>query len=477
MNLYKIGNRHSGLLIIIVAVLMGLAYSLLDTYIDEAFRNNNDLREIYEKSTVALLFIVFGIIFYWQISRIRFFQMKLEERERKYREYMSLAPDPIFVADKNGNVKETNPAAEDATEYSSDELCGKNITSILSTESVKDGYGFLLELMEQTRAVTTLCFLKKNSAKIYMNTGAAKIDDNRYLYICRDITDFVDMSNRMKQMNSELQSRVDSELVKLRKQEYVIENSKKFADMGHMLTAISHQWRQPLNSLGLYAQDIVETYRSGELTEEYVEDFDETTKKLIMQMSTIIDDFRVFFSPDGQGKEMHVLHEIMDILNILSAQVYYLGVDMKVRCGCKDREYDCKNVFTCPDCDIRSAFVTGNAGKFRQAILNILYNSLEALQAKKESDISFKGVINVRLRCQTGVIIDVEDNGGGFSEESMSKAFEPYYSTKKEGGTGLGLFTVKMVIEDNMGGRVSLMNIDDGARVHIELAKSGKTLD
>lgn len=465
------GVKQSGWLIIAASVFLGLLYAFLDTHIDDIFKYDNEMREIYEKSAVALLFILFAVVFLFLFKRIRYYQEILENKERKYREYMLLAPDPIIITDKNGKIIETNPAAEEALGFSQSELRGSNLTEFSDETGIKDACRFFIELAQTAKAVSVLRFHKSDGVRIYMHTGAAKIDDNTYVCICRDITDFMDMSFQMKRLNSELQSRVDDELHKLRRQEYVIENNKKFADMGHMLTAISHQWRQPLNSLGLYIQDMVDTYADGELTEGYISEFDSTSKGLIAQMSSIIDDFRVFFSPDGTDKEFNIVREIMDLMQILSAQIYYMGVDVRFRCGCEKQNFDCKNVFTCPDCVFNYSYVKGNVGKFRQAVLNIIYNSLEAVQERKLREPGFRGEVAIGIKCHGKILIEIEDNGGGFSEEALAKAFEPYYSGKKDGGTGLGLFTVKMVIEEHMKGKVSLMNTDKGANVAIELIK------
>ena len=69
----------------------------------------------------------------------------------------------------------------------------------------------------------------------------------------------------------------------------------------------------------------------------------------------------------------------------------------------------------------------------------------------------------------TAVVI-VADNAGGVPEESISKVFDPYFTTKgPQRGTGVGLFMAKTIIEKNMGGRLSVRNGDDGAEFRIEV--------
>ena len=69
-------------------------------------------------------------------------------------------------------------------------------------------------------------------------------------------------------------------------------------------------------------------------------------------------------------------------------------------------------------------------------------------------------------------VIRVSDNAGGIDEAMLGKIFEPYFTTKAQnGGTGLGLYISKMIIEKNMHGELSISNQGEGAEVLIVLKK------
>ena len=92
---------------------------------------------------------------------------------------------------------------------------------------------------------------------------------------------------------------------------------------------------------------------------------------------------------------------------------------------------------------------------FNRAVLNLLINALQAIVAK-DSDQGGREIL-VRTRpCGSEVAIDLIDSGCGMSDETLSKIFEPFFSTKV-GGTGLGLPTVRKVIECH-GGRIAIQS-------------------
>lgn len=102
--------------------------------------------------------------------------------------------------------------------------------------------------------------------------------------------------------------------------------------------------------------------------------------------------------------------------------------------------------------------------KLIRAIVNVLNNAVEATEAE--------GHIRIEANRDKGwVILTVTDNGPGFNDESIGKAFEPFYTTKSK-GTGLGLAYSKKVIEA-MGGDIKIANRQDisGAVVTIKLKR------
>jgi signal transduction histidine kinase len=95
--------------------------------------------------------------------------------------------------------------------------------------------------------------------------------------------------------------------------------------------------------------------------------------------------------------------------------------------------------------------------KMRRVVINLVENSVQAVLARRivEEGDSYRPWVCVRTSLtDTGLRIDVEDNGIGMNDDTAGHAFEPLFTTRAR-GTGLGLAIVRKIIQEH-GGSVSL---------------------
>ena len=88
--------------------------------------------------------------------------------------------------------------------------------------------------------------------------------------------------------------------------------------------------------------------------------------------------------------------------------------------------------------------IEGKSGEIMQAVLNFLLNAKDALLEKEQrvKYIDIKTYIKGKQ-----VILEIEDNGKGMSEEERERIFEPYFTTKKDGkGTGIGMSVTQTIL-------------------------------
>jgi signal transduction histidine kinase len=118
-----------------------------------------------------------------------------------------------------------------------------------------------------------------------------------------------------------------------------------------------------------------------------------------------------------------------------------------------------------------SFVVEGFPAELRQVFANVVANAVDAAGPEGRILIRMRGVPAEELR-GAGVVIEILDNGKGISEQAAQKLFQPFFTTKGEQGTGLGLW-VSMGIVQKHGGTIRIENSSDaelrGASVRVYL--------
>ena len=103
-----------------------------------------------------------------------------------------------------------------------------------------------------------------------------------------------------------------------------------------------------------------------------------------------------------------------------------------------------------------------------RVIFNLIKNSIESIQEKSLKTKVFDKIINIEIKTISDyIIIEIIDNGLGFSSKETKKLIKPYYTTKQK-GTGLGLSIVNKIISDH-NSTILFNSIDGGAKVEINI--------
>jgi len=245
---------------------------------------------------------------------------------------------------------------------------------------------------------------------------------------------------QLNHLNNSLEARIAQEVKKGHEKDKALMIQAKNAAMGEMIGSIAHQWRQPLNALGMRVQDVEDAYEYGELDKVYVRDMVKNSMELINHMSKTIDDFRSFFLPSKEIESFDVKKSVDESLSILSSLLSQWYIDVAY--------------------EGESFLVEGYPSEFKQVIINIITNAKDAFVSQKTEN----PMIHIQMKNKT---IYIEDNAGGIPLEVIPRIFEPYFSTKfASQGTGIGLYMSKNIIE-GMNGTLEVENISNGARFSI----------
>ncbi|PLX69994.1 MAG: hypothetical protein C0603_03390 [Denitrovibrio sp.] len=267
--------------------------------------------------------------------------------------------------------------------------------------------------------------------------------------IVNDISDIKRVEKELIKLNETLTVKVDEETQKNLKNERLILEQKKISDLGNIVNAIAHQWKQPLNSLGLSIQSVFQMIDDG-LPKEDIHEYEERLNSLVNYMSDTIDDFRSFMTPDKEKEYFSVKNAVEDSIKILESQLDHNCITYSL------------------DFDDNHLIVYGSISELKQVLLNIIANSKDALEQLVNQK---RKHLNINIfQDENYITIKISDNAGGIPDKLMDKVFFPYFTTKSK-GTGIGLYMSKVIIEDSFHGKLFICNENDGASVSILLPK------
>ncbi len=194
-----------------------------------------------------------------------------------------------------------------------------------------------------------------------------------------------------------------------------LQRTEKMKIISDLAASVAHEVRNPMQVTRGYLQLL-----SSKTDEETKRQFSMAINELD-RASTIITDFLTFAKPELDTiVPLNVKEEIQQIETIMSPLAAMHGGVLIVRI---------------PD----GLYINGNSSKFKQAFINMIKNSIEALQSE--------GIIEIEAFAEGDTaVIRVKDNGEGMDEGQIAKLGEPFFSTKSK-GTGLGTMVTFRIIE------------------------------
>lgn len=112
---------------------------------------------------------------------------------------------------------------------------------------------------------------------------------------------------QLEELNDSLEERIANSLHEIRQKDQMLIQQSRRASMGEMINSIAHQWRQPLNNLGLIIQNSKISFEMGQLTLEEMTVENAKAMDTIMFMSRTIDDFRNFSAVTNKSQSSRLL--------------------------------------------------------------------------------------------------------------------------------------------------------------------------
>ncbi|GGD48658.1 hypothetical protein GCM10012288_23510 [Malaciobacter pacificus] len=248
------------------------------------------------------------------------------------------------------------------------------------------------------------------------------------------------LSNIINNIFLDYKKRIDLEMNNTLEKEKLLMQQSKMATMGEMIASIAHQWKQPLNLISISNGLLkINNQEKGFSTLQEITNAIDNIDNSVHNLSQTIDDFKNFFSPNKEKVTFNILDAVEDTFKLINTQ--FKNNDIVIIKNIKDIE------------------LFGYKNELLQVLINILKNSKEALV--ENSNLLNKYIFITVENNQNKVTIKIKDNAGGVSKENLNKVFDAYFTTKeKSGGTGIGLYICKQIIETSMKGEILVSNVE-----------------
>ncbi|MGD2118150.1 MAG: ATP-binding protein [Chromatiales bacterium] len=226
--------------------------------------------------------------------------------------------------------------------------------------------------------------------------------------------------------------------------------AQRNAAWGEVARRLAHEIKNPLTPIQLAAERLRHKYLNN-MPPEDAQVLDKATHTIVQQvdaMKSMVNAFSDYAKPSQLETRPVAFDELVaEVLALYEHAA--LGNHIEVHL------------------DAGPAMLEADPVRLRQVIHNLVKNSLEAVAEVEQPWLSVTTSLQVRAD-GVSLELEVQDNGGGFDEESLGSVFEPYVTTKAK-GTGLGLAIVKKIIEEH-GGMIAASNRPQGgARIVVRL--------
>nr|WP_321512897.1 PAS domain S-box protein [uncultured Pseudodesulfovibrio sp.] len=369
------------------------------------------------------------------------------------------AGEMFIITDLDANITYVNPAFEETTGYTRDEVVGKNPRFLNSGEQGASFYGDLWGTVTQGDVYSgRFMNIKKNGQRYTQESSIGPIrDDNGgiigYVGVARDISEQLVIEAQLRQSQKlesigELAAGIAHEINT--PTQYVSSNIQFLKDSFITYEKMLEQCRELVErvmlqddgascvSLREFAENLLDEKELEYLKGDIPQALNESEAGL-KRVAEIVRSVKQLAHPGEMNKSYHQLNEIVrDAVTVSANEWKYVAEVVS--------EYDDT---------LHPVFCL--KGEVGQVVLNLIINGAHAIEKKKLTT-GEQGVISVKTY-QAGAmaVLEVADTGTGIPSDVIDKIFDPFFTTKEVGkGTGQGLAIAHNVVVNMHGGKIDV---------------------
>lgn len=330
--------------------------------------------------------------------------------------------DAIFSTTLDGTVMSWNKAAEEMYGYRAEEIIGKPISTLLPPDRLDQ----VDDLLERLRC----------GDKVDHFETVRRAKDGQLLPVSLTISPLRDSYSQIIGAST-----ITRDVTQTKVAEQALRTSGKLAMAGRMAATVAHEINNPLESVNNILYLLEQSTTLDATARQFVRTAQEEVEK-IREVTRLTLSFHR--QSDVQRSEVKISELIDNVLTLYRRKIQSFGIAV-------DTRYDSKGI------------VYGNPAELRQVLSNLIVNGVDALQKTGN-----KLIVHVfdscdwKTRSRRGTRITVADDGPGIPAAARAHIFEPFYTTKGDEGTGMGLWVTRGIVE-KYGGTIRVRSrIDPG---------------
>jgi len=324
----------------------------------------------------------------------------------------------------------------------------------LKLPEIQDGIDLIENIREITQGLTILTIAP--SLQQVEFTKLIELGIDGFIVKPIEITQFSNVIHKtieklknksdLYQYRVRLENKVNEQIEGLREKDKLLAQKSKMAAMGEMIDAVAHQWRNPLNNIKMNIEMAKYDFEDGNMDKEYFDLLYNKVSEQINHMNNTLHEFRSFFRPDKMTAPFSISSIIEKTFLLMKDELLHHRIKTYLEIQ-------------------NDIYLVGVSNEFIHVIINLINNSKDAFLQNNITDPKITFSLN---KTKEQATLSILDNAGGIPPEIIEDIFTANVTSKEElGGTGIGLYMSKHIIEKH-GGTIKVENENDGAKFSIE---------